>query len=1381
MNSHLANLTLPDTGMALTYQQRALIGRSGRVASRAFWLNLGQVSEHDAHSRLVSLMAHQHALTTEFGVPEGFNVLRQQVQTARLNWRSIRVVDRSESLLIDAQKVFAQERPHLLSWFVSSDDGMNNRLVLVGSALTLDEGSVARIREVVVGDRPADIEPEMQYLDYAGWVTDLQEDEDADDAIAFWNSIQWSELPTVELNERLSRATTLSREPIAHSVRVPFSRTLQNTLVGWAAQWEVEPQLLGFVIWAALLQRVSGREQFQISRYHDGRDDYEELDDCFGLLQQRLPMPFYDVSTMSLKKAVTSLQPILEEQVEGQEYVQQVADSITDALPVIFQYRSQNRIEDMTADSYLSEGDRLQLQVVTTQEGDGEWCLTYDSTRYDPLSMTRLVNRLPLMLSAALAEPETALGQLNALLDDEHVTAALSSQNKGDDESIETDLNNLTGLLNRIRQQALTAPNTPAIRDGKRLVTYAELDQQSDFAAIELGNRGARPESIVALCLPRGAQWLVAALAVLKSGAAYLPLDPALPQARLQAIVADASPVVIITQDDERLVGSEDCLGESLGESLGEKCIAWAALLSASPSTEALKRLSSVKHCPNQLAYVLYTSGSTGKPKGVQVTHENILHYSQSVMTSLGLPKSGHYGLISSLMADLGNTMLFPAWLQGGCVHLLGQEESTDGAKLAAYLNQHPLDCLKIVPSHLSALLTGSDARTILPKHTLVLGGERISDTLLAELAAYKLDGVMQCRLFNHYGPTETTVGVLWREVALALGSSSCNSDLTSKGSLQRDKTNLDSLTGTLGDTRIYLLDSNLNPAVSGQIAELYIAGSNVSRGYIGAANQTAGRYLPDPFVLGERCYRTGDLAMRRADGGIDIVGRVDHQVKIRGFRLELEEIESVLTAHHTVQHCAVLLQGQGEDKGQSEQAYLVAFVVPYAGGQLDEAVLRRELVKQLPDYMVPAQMHCVTHLPLTANGKIDGNALLEQARQTSLKTYIAPRNDTEKLISDIWQTVLQQSKISVDDTFFDIGGHSLAAIKVVARMRQRFERELPTDLLFRKPSIEALAAYLDESSDAMGGLLNQGAHNSERLVLLHQPDSAEVTDSLEVKDSSEATLVVMHSHGNHFHHYEPLLNKLSDQVAVYGLRSDTEVVTVSEDAQFEYLMSDYLAQLMPLKSRVLTLTGWSLAARQMMHVAQRLIEHGFTIRSVALIDYDPNQAQEDQDDEGVQLRQDVEHYLKINDIKLQETEMKSLDAILSTEGATNNYLSGLEQILKSEVIQSVLGNDLPVQTLYKNMAQRWVLKKVFYRLDIPKLSVPLWAWSSDDNASGYRAWHALTDCELEGAHIASDHFSILSSVQLADELTSRLINGDVTQKVTKNQVIEGQPYEELA
>jgi amino acid adenylation domain-containing protein len=758
-------------------------------------------------------------------------------------------------------------------------------------------------------------------------------------------------------------------------------------------------------------------------------------------------------------------------------------------------------------------------------------------------------------------------------------------------------------------------------------------------------------------------------LAILKSGAAYLPLDVNQPQARLQQIIDDAQPVILIT--------------ESINLTANKQ-------LSITQLAQTQAHFKAVNIQLNQLAYVLYTSGSTGKPKGVLVEHQQLIHYNQSVSNQLFLPPNGHYGLISTLAADLGNTMLFPAWLTASCVHLLSDDLATDGYALSQYCQSSPLDCLKIVPSHLEALLCGGikgdGNAALLPTDVLILGGEPISPSLIELLKAL----APTCTIYNHYGPTETTVGVMFAMVDL--------------------NNNNTRLTTTIGDNQVYLLDEQLKPVINGQQGQLYVAGSSVSRGYLNDVNRTNLVYLDNPFSAG-KMYHTGDLAVRHADFSIDIIGRSDQQVKIRGFRLELDEIVSQLMAHPQVSQANMQIEGQGET------AKLIAFVVATKGAVLSESALLAHLATQLPHYMVPTQLHQLVQLPLNANGKIDRKQLLNWAAQQEQQTHEPAKNTIEKQLLNIWQAVLQQQNIGVTDDFFTIGGHSLAAIKIVAKIRQQMNVSLPNNFLFHHRTIRRMAKHLVTESSL-----------TRRLINLTPSDS-------------EHTMVLMHSHAGHFNYHQQFIANLAQDISLFGLTPNEklwQLGTISE------VIEDYAAQLKPLKSKPLLLAGWSLGAKLMVLLAKRLAELEFDITAVAVIDFDLGQKL-NTTDTAKQLIGDFEDYLA--------TQSLSFDIDAIKDSLSGSYQQAMTQLLNHSKIKSIIGEDISNASLVQQFMMRWHIKQKLYQTQLSPVNLPLWVWRGNSHHYGAQIWQPYTNQPIESHFIDADHYAILDTELLAKQL----------------------------
>lgn len=443
-------------------------------------------------------------------------------------------------------------------------------------------------------------------------------------------------------------------------------------------------------------------------------------------------------------------------------------------------------------------------------------------------------------------------------------------------------------------QQAARTPDYVALACEQQSLTYRELARRADRLARHLRTMGAGPEVLVGLLVERSLDMVVGILGILKAGAAYLPIDPAFPQERIAFMLADAGTGVLVTQ-----TGFLPGLPAGSVQAVCLDAFDWTG--PQSPAQDA------VHVHPGNLAYVIYTSGSTGRPKGVCIEHRNIVSYVLGVAQRLRLEPGMHHATVSTIAADLGNTVIFPALATGGCLHVISQERVEDQALLADYFSRENIDVLKIVPSHLAALQAGGNPERVMPRRRLVLGGEASRLDWVGRLRALAPD----CEIYNHYGPTEATVGVLTYQVGPDLPG-------TQSGTLPLGK--------PLPNSRVYLLDTNGKPVPAGDRGELCIGGSGVARGYLNRPDLSAGKFVPDPFSAdpGARMYRTGDLARCLADGNIEFCGRIDDQVKLNGYRVEPGEIEAALREQGGVQDAVVLAREDGSGARQ-----LAAYVVP--------------------------------------------------------------------------------------------------------------------------------------------------------------------------------------------------------------------------------------------------------------------------------------------------------------------------------------------------------------------------------------------------------------------------------------------------------------------
>ena len=586
--------------------------------------------------------------------------------------------------------------------------------------------------------------------------------------------------------------------------------------------------------------------------------------------------------------------------------------------------------------------------------------------------------------------------------------------------------------------QVRTHRDRTALSDTDGSLTYAQLDQAAEALAQQLRNAGAGPGQIVALVLPRGRTLMTAMLASWKLGSAYLCLDPALPQSRRQQLLEDSAASVWIGPDQ--------------------------TLYSLAHGTTVAPTSAVLAHA-QQLAYLIYTSGSTGTPKAVRVTQGNLIHYVDGVMRSLALSENASLTALASVAADLGYTAWFGALLTGRTLRLIDEQLAADPEELAQSLAAAPVDCLKIVPSHLNALLAVASPERLLPRQCLVLGGEGLDLTLVKRLQAISPG----CRIINHYGPTETTVGCLTQPVT--------GSDETFSGFAP--------IGAPLANVNVHVLDRHLDPMPLGSAGELYIGGPGVADGYLGQPGQTAQRFIPNPFSgVGQRLYRTGDRARLLPSGAVEFLGRIDDQVKIRGFRIEPGEIEACIRACHGVREAVVVARTLGDH----DAVKLIAYLVPDAG--LDRAQLREQLATQLPEPMLPSLYVELTELPRLANGKVDRHSLpapTDDPRQDTLGA--GPRDPVEALLLDLWCEVLGRPSLSIHDDFFALGGDSILALQLIASARKAKLKFTPKHF-FAHPTIARLAATLDSPLKQLEAqLLSLWAEVLQRTELGRQDD----------------------------------------------------------------------------------------------------------------------------------------------------------------------------------------------------------------------------------------------------------------------------------------------------
>ncbi|WP_416875596.1 non-ribosomal peptide synthase/polyketide synthase [Kitasatospora sp. SC0581] len=678
-------------------------------------------------------------------------------------------------------------------------------------------------------------------------------------------------------------------------------------------------------------------------------------------------------------------------------------------------------VDDMPLTTTTAKLDLI-LTLSERQAPDGspegiDGLVEYADDLYDPATVETMFGRLERLLRAVVADPRRRLSRYGLLSAEEHGDLAAL----GTGPEVELPAASVPELF---RAQVRATPDLVALVSGDVSLTYEELDARANRLAHALIARGAGPERLVAVALPRSAELVVAILAVLRTGAAYVPVDPEYPAARIGHMLDDAGPVLVVT--DGRTRDGLPEAGPAGWLVLDDP--ATAALVADCPATDPLVAID-----PGHPAYVIYTSGSTGRPKGVLSTHGGLLNLFVSQRPLLfprGTKERLRIGLTTSVSFDASCDQLSSLYA-GHELHVLDEATWSDPDAFVDYVRRAGLDYVNATPSYLHELV----ARGLLddPERrpsVVSMGGEAVPDRLWERLRA--VEGV-SC--LNYYGPSECTVDA----VVAPLGSSP-------RPVIGRP----------LGGLRLYVLDSTLRPVPAGVAGELYLAGAGLARGYLNRPGLTAGRFVADPFgPSGTRMYRTGDLVRWGADRNLEFLGRTDDQVKVRGFRIELGEVEAALAEHPQVAQVAVTVR---EDR--AGDARLVAYPVAVTGAELRPEELRAHLRERLPEYMVPTAFVPLGSLPLTATGKLDRRALPAPVH-TAPMTGRAPRTPQEQVLAELFAEMLGVAEVGADDDFFDLGGHSLLATRLVARARAALGVELELRALFETPTVAGLAAGL--------------------------------------------------------------------------------------------------------------------------------------------------------------------------------------------------------------------------------------------------------------------------------------------------------------------------------
>lgn len=925
-----------------------------------------------------------------------------------------------------------EKGPLLRACLIRHDETHHTLLIVMHHIITdlrskeLLSNEIAAAYNQLASNIPHDLTDQViQYRDYANWQKSWLDSPEAKKMAAFWAGDLKNHSGILNLATDRSRPTAATLK----GSHIPFEAPphLYKAIKALSKQTGMDTFIILLAAYLALLFRTTYQKDIIIGVPLTNRrqNNHKNTMGCFVNI---LPLGFLLSSDMPFSELIKQVRHKMLLAHRNQEIpftnildaVQPKRNPGTNALfQVGFTVEPSMKLNlhnlEITPRKIHNKGAQLDiflsfLDITETIQGYFE----YNSEIFDEATIRHFCDHYQNLLEIAATAPDTPVGAIDFLSSAERTHLVTQLNDTAVDYPTDACLHHL------FEQQVMKTPDALAAVFGQTKLTYDELNKRANQLAHYLKDFGVGPNTFVGIFINRSLEMLIAVYAVLKTGAAYVPLDPAFPKQRLAYILEDTKAPAMITHSDNadelKLPSVQSiCIDRDI-EKIG-------AYPDHNPEHNST---------PDHLAYVLHTSGSTGKPKGVQVPHGAVINFLVSMQKEPGIKATDKLLAVTTLSFDISVLELFLPLTVGAGIVIADQDTTVNGQALLSLIRSSGSTIMQATPATWH-LLFAAGLKTPLPLKVLC-GGENLPPGLANQLCAIS-DSV-----WNLYGPTETTI---WSTCARI------NPDATVTAGRP------------IANTQLYIVDENLQLTPHGVPGELLIGGDGVSHGYLNRPNLTQEKFIPDTFSgnANQRVYRTGDLARYNKDGELLIIGRMDYQVKFRGFRIELGEIEAVMSKHPAIKQAAVILHNLSETDKR-----IVAYFTLKADQTATTNELREFLSSDLPDYMLPATYQLIDTMPLTDNGKINRKTLPEpvfEGRTIGLE-YAPPDTETEKQLCRLWQEILHFDKIGINDNFFEIGGSSLLAVECTSRIESRLNTKLSVTHFFQYPTIAALAGHLD-------------------------------------------------------------------------------------------------------------------------------------------------------------------------------------------------------------------------------------------------------------------------------------------------------------------------------
>ncbi|WP_411801495.1 non-ribosomal peptide synthetase, partial [Bacillus atrophaeus] len=1000
----------------------------------------GEVDRDRLESAIQALINRHETLRTSFDMIDGevVQIIHKNV-SFQLEAAKGREED-AEELIKEFIRPFELNRaPLVRSKLIQLDK--ERHLLLIDMHHIITDGSSTGI---LIGDlaklyQGADLETiKLHYKDFSVWQNDQTQKEKQKAHEEYWLDTFKGNLPVLDLPTDYPRPSERSFA----GERVMFGIDKQVTAQIKKLLSDTDTTMYMFLLAAfhVLLAKYASQEDIVVGSPTAGRT-HPDLQDVPGMFVNTVALRTSPLGEKTFKQFLDEVKTISLQAFEHQSYP---LEELIEQLPltrdtsrsplfsVLFNMQNMEipslRLGDLQISSYSMHHHvaKFDLSLEAVERGD-EIGLSFDyaTALFKDETIRRWSSHFINMIKAAAEHPNMRLADLELLSPAER-EALLSEETHS-----AADVSGHTTFASLFENRAQQSPERTAVF-GERKLTYRELDEQANQLARHLRTHGAGSEEIVGIVMDRTVNLMVSILGVMKAGAAFLPIDPDTPEERIGYSLEDSGAKIVLA-DERNMTAIADYQGEIVNIDTAD----WRR--------ESKERLEPVAGSGN-LAYVIYTSGTTGKPKGVQIEHRNLVNYVSWFSKEAGLTEGDKAVLVSSYSFDLGYTSLFPVLSSGGELHIVPKETYTAPDQLGRYMKEHGITYIKLTPSLFHTIVNTSrfsEGKHFDSLRLVVLGGEKIIPADVSAFHAVYADTAF----INHYGPTETTIGTVAGRIDL--------SDLAQYAERP-------TIGRPIANTGALVLNGALKLVPPGASGELYITGRGLARGYLRRPHLTAERFIENPYSPGSLMYKTGDVVRRLSDGTIEFIGRADDQVKIRGYRIELKEIETVLLGVSGIQEAVVL--GVSEGGLQELCAYYKADKA-YEGAEI-----RKQLAKKLPSHMLPAYFVQIESIPLTANGKTDRNALPKpNTAHTGHLASAAPETELEEKLCRIWQNTLGIETLGIDDNFFDLGGHSLKGMMLIANIQAELEKTVPLKALFEQPTIRQLAAYLEASAQSGG------------------------------------------------------------------------------------------------------------------------------------------------------------------------------------------------------------------------------------------------------------------------------------------------------------------------